>query len=978
MRRAVRDAAGEPAAVRCLDLVRRPVAEPEGHLSGIFVEGVAVTDPVLMERTRQDSESQWRMLFEKITDGFFIAEMVRDADRRVVDWRFVEMNEAWELGSGLRRADCRGRTVREVIPSIEQVWIDNFGAVADSGRSAAFSQIVSELQRSYEVRAFPLDAERIAILFVEVSERDRAAARRAALLELSDKIRDLLDPDEIAYATAEVLGRTLGVSRAGYGQVDTTLETITIARDWNAPGIKSLAGVLRFRDYGSYIEGLKRGETAVVTDAYQDPRTRGMADALKAIDAVSFVNMPVSEQGGFVALLYLNHATARDWTAQELDFLREAAARTRQAVERRRAEQNLRELAASLEQTVETRTRERDRVWRNAQDLIVIFDAAGVFRQVNPAVTRLLGWPAERLIGNTVFEFVVAEDIGATEAAVQQALRAQLPSFVNRVRHQDGSIRWISWVAAPEDGLIFAYGRDISAERAQAAALELAQTRLRAVFETSYQLQGLLAPDGTMLDANATSLEVIQTGLGDVIGKPFWETPWFDGTDGAPELIRAGVEAAARGEHARMQLSINVPSGRRSYDFSIRPIRDGTGSVTAIVPEAVDITQRQLAEEHLRQSQKMEAVGQLTGGLAHDFNNLLTGISGSLEMLHTRISQGKLTSIERYVAAAEGAARRAAALTHRLLAFSRRQTLDPKSTNVNRLIADMAELIRRTVGPSVQIEVIGAGGLWSTLVDPNQLENSLLNLCINGRDAMPNGGRITIETANAWLDERAARDRDLPPGQYVSLSVTDTGTGMSPEVVARAFDPFFTTKPLGEGTGLGLSMVYGFARQSGGQVRIYTEIGQGTTMCLYLPRDRAGPEPELPQAVSGRTGAQGAGEVVLVIDDEPTIRMLIAEVLDGMGYASIEAGDGPTGLKVLQSRARIDLLITDVGLPGGINGRQVADAARVARPGLKVLFITGYAENAVIGNGHLEPGMQVLTKPFAMDTLAKRIKTLIG
>ena len=290
----------------------------------------------------------------------------------------------------------------------------------------------------------------------------------------------------------------------------------------------------------------------------------------------------------------------------------------------------------------------------------------------------------------------------------------------------------------------------------------------------------------------------------------------------------------------------------------------------------------------------------------------------------------------------------------------------------------MAELIRRTVGPSVQIEVIGAGGLWSTLVDPDQLENSLLNLCINGRDAMPNGGRITIETANAWLDERAARDRDLPPGQYVSLSVTDTGTGMSPEVVARAFDPFFTTKPLGEGTGLGLSMVYGFARQSGGQVRIYTEIGQGTTMCLYLPRDRAGPEPELPQAVSGRTGAQGAGEVVLVIDDEPTIRMLIAEVLDGMGYASIEAGDGPTGLKVLQSRARIDLLITDVGLPGGINGRQVADAARVARPGLKVLFITGYAENAVIGNGHLEPGMQVLTKPFAMDTLAKRIKTLIG
>jgi CheY-like chemotaxis protein len=374
----------------------------------------------------------------------------------------------------------------------------------------------------------------------------------------------------------------------------------------------------------------------------------------------------------------------------------------------------------------------------------------------------------------------------------------------------------------------------------------------------------------------------------------------------------------------------------------------------------------------------MEAVGQLTGGLAHDFNNLLTGITGSLELLNTRLAQGRLKDLDRYILAAQGAANRAAALTHRLLAFSRRQTLDPKPTNVNRLVTDLEELIRRTIGPSIGLEVVGTVGLWTTLVDPNQLENALLNLCINARDAMPEGGRLTVETGNRWLDARAARDRELPPGQYVSLCVSDTGTGMTPEVIARAFDPFFTTKPIGMGTGLGLSMIYGFAKQSGGQVRIYSEPGQGTMVCIYLPRHH-GPE-ESEEAVPELAGAPRAeqNETVLVVDDEPTVRMLVTEVLEELGYRAIEAADGAAGLKVLQSDMRIDLLVTDVGLPGGMNGRQVADAGRALRPGLRVLFITGYAENAAVGNGHLDPGMQVLTKPFSMDTLASRVKLLIA
>ena len=385
-----------------------------------------------------------------------------------------------------------------------------------------------------------------------------------------------------------------------------------------------------------------------------------------------------------------------------------------------------------------------------------------------------------------------------------------------------------------------------------------------------------------------------------------------------------------------------------------------------------------LAEEALRQSQKMEAVGQLTGGLAHDFNNLLTGITGSLELMSARIAQGRYGDVDRYVAAAQGAAKRAAALTHRLLAFSRRQTLDPKPTDVNRLVRGMEDLVRRTVGPAVAVEVVEAGGLWPTLVDPHQLENALLNLCINARDAMPDGGRLTVETGNRWLDPRAARERDLEPGQYVSLCVSDTGTGMSPEVMAKAFDPFFTTKPMGQGTGLGLSMIYGFVRQSGGQVRIYSELDQGTTLCLYLPRHRGAAEAPEGAPDPGEAPRARVGETVLIVDDEPTVRMLVTEILEDLGYAAIEAADGASGLKVLQSDVRVDLLVTDVGLPGGMNGRQMADAARLSRPGLKVLFITGYAENAALGGGRLEPGMQVLTKPFAVDLLAARIRAMIA
>ena len=385
-----------------------------------------------------------------------------------------------------------------------------------------------------------------------------------------------------------------------------------------------------------------------------------------------------------------------------------------------------------------------------------------------------------------------------------------------------------------------------------------------------------------------------------------------------------------------------------------------------------------VAEEKLRQSQKMEAVGQLTGGLAHDFNNLLTGITGSLELLQLRLAQGRLQEVDRYVGAAQTAAKRAAALTHRLLAFARRQTLEPKPTDLKRLVAGMEELVRRTVGPSVAVEVIAGKEAWHTLVDPNQLENALLNLCINARDAMPGGGRLTIETREFRLDPEAARGRDLLAGEYVVLFVSDTGSGMTPEVMERAFDPFFTTKPIGQGTGLGLSMIYGFARQSGGEVSITSQIGRGTSVGIWLPRYLGNPTEVQGEADPRLSSGTLSGETVLLVDDEATVRMFLNDVLEELGYVTIEAADGAAGIDVLRSDVHIDLLVTDVGLPGALNGHRVAEAGRAARPDLKVLFITGYAQNTALRGFDLAPGMHLLTKPFSMEVLVNKIKDIIA
>lgn len=391
------------------------------------------------------------------------------------------------------------------------------------------------------------------------------------------------------------------------------------------------------------------------------------------------------------------------------------------------------------------------------------------------------------------------------------------------------------------------------------------------------------------------------------------------------------------------------------------------------------IREREKAEAALRQAQKMETIGQLTGGIAHDFNNLLTIVLGNLERLRRRLADGgDRLSLERAAENATHGAERAAVLTRSLLAFSRRQPLNPKPIDVNKLVANMSDLLRRTLGEQITIETVVAGGLWRAHADPNQLENAILNLAVNARDAMPEGGKLTIETANTYLDARyAAAQPEVVAGQYVVICVTDSGTGMTPEVMEKAFEPFFTTKDVGHGTGLGLSQVYGFIKQSGGHLKIYSEPGQGTTVKIYLPRLLAAEEPA-GAADGGQPVLEGdRSETVLVVEDEDGVREHSVEILRELGYGVLEAATGRAALDILDRHPQIALLFTDVGLPDGMNGRQLANEACRRRPDLAVLFTTGYARNAIVHDGRLDPGVHLITKPFTYAELATALRTIL-
>jgi PAS domain S-box-containing protein len=506
----------------------------------------------------------------------------------------------------------------------------------------------------------------------------------------------------------------------------------------------------------------------------------------------------------------------------------------------------------------------------------------------------------------------------------------------------------------------------------RAAHLRKSEERYRQVVE--HMLEAIWVHDGErFVFANSPAAQILgATGAGELVGQPIMARVHPDDRERAMARTRAVTE---HGRIAQLieQRFLRLDGGAVTLEVRAAPIDyDGRPCVMAV---ARDITQRRQTEHQLRQAQKMEAVGQLTGGVAHDFNNLLTVIMGNLGIAADRVRADPDAS--EAIAAAIAGAKRGAALTHRLLAFSRRQTLQPHAFDLNQLVTGLRDLLHRTLGENIEIEISLRRGLWMAIADRGQVENSLLNLAINARDAMPAGGRLTIETSNSQLDAAyAAANAEVTPGDYVMLAVSDTGTGMTPGVLERAFEPFFTTKEVGKGTGLGLSMVYGFAKQSGGHAKIYSEVGHGTTIRLYLPRADADDVALLDAAAAPAPMPRGH-EKVLVVEDDPAVRRVVVKQLTELGYHVLEAEDGRKALAMISSGAAIDLLFTDVVMPGGLSGRQLAAAAKAHLPALKVLYTSGYTENSIVHHGKLDPGVYLLSKPYQKPDLAQKLREVL-
>ena len=655
---------------------------------------------------------------------------------------------------------------------------------------------------------------------------------------------------------------------------------------------------------------------------------------------------------------------------------------------------------------------------------ILTTDPAGQVTTWNRGAEQILGFAPEEMIGRSIDPIFTPADRAAGRPAeeMREARENGHAPDERWMQRRDGAQFWAVGTMRPlrdAEGELLGYLkilRDNTERRRTEAALAESEAKFRVIAESLPQIVWSAASDGRP----------------DYINRRWSEFTGRDGADIESGDLACCLHPEDRAQAERCWRQAMATSGNFECEFRLRraadgawrwfiaralPIRDAAGRTirwfgtctdvqemvearevlarghdeleqlvalrTAELTQALDrlhgeMAERERTEAALRQSQKMEAIGQLTGGVAHDFNNLLAGIYGSLEMIRARIRQGRAADAGIYIDLALGEVTRASSLTHRLLAFARRQALDPRPVDVNALVASIMDLIGRTIGPQITLEAALGHDIWLTVCDANQLENALLNLCINARDAMPDGGCLTIATANLALDDaQAAAAHDVPPGEYVALSVADTGGGMSPEVVARAFEPFFTTKPIGKGTGLGLSMLYGFIKQSGGHVAIDSAVGRGTTVRLYLPRHRAAVAIVV-EAKRSETvvPATGAGRTVLVVEDETVVRALVVEVLTEFGFTVLEAADGQAGLLILQSDAPIDLLVTDVGLPG-MNGRQLAEAARADRPDLKVLFMTGYARHAGMETAPRGRGMEMIQKPFAFPALAAKVQELM-
>lgn len=628
-------------------------------------------------------------------------------------------------------------------------------------------------------------------------------------------------------------------------------------------------------------------------------------------------------------------------------------------------------------------------VARVSEYAIFRLTGSGEVASWNPGARRIKGYEANEIIGRHFSVFYTDDDRhnGVPDAALRAAREhGQYDSEGWRMR-KDGTSFWASVLITPlytADGTFVGFGkivRDVTDKRRATEAVIESERRFRLLVQgvTDYSIF-MLSPEGHVTNWNLGAARIKGYEASEVVGTHFrrFYTP-EDAAQGLPE--RGLHTAATEGRFETEGWRVRKDGSRFWANVVIDAIRDENGELVGFAKITRDVTERKTAQEQLEkaraallQSQKMEALGKLTGGVAHDFNNVLQVLRGNLELLEGRHGRDVWTR-ERLYKAIE-AVEHGATLASQLLSFGRRQALQPLVVNLAVMLRGMDDLLRRALGELIDVETVIAGGLWNTLVDPNHLENVVLNLAINARDAMPEGGKLTLELSNAMLDEHyTALTEDVRDGQYVLLAVTDTGTGMTQEVLERAFEPFFTTKPEGQGTGLGLSMAYGFVKQSGGHVRIYSEPGHGTTVKIYLPRSMEAAvdlESRKPVALTGGT------ETILVVEDDRRVQATVVETLRQLGYTVLKADDAQSALVIVQSGIPVDLIFTDVVMPGPMRSTELATQATRLLPHLKVLFTSGYTQNAIVHGGRLDAGFHLLSKPYSREQLASKIRRMLG
>ena len=610
-------------------------------------------------------------------------------------------------------------------------------------------------------------------------------------------------------------------------------------------------------------------------------------------------------------------------------------------------------------------------------EFIGMADLQGRLIYLNPAATKLLGLSGQEVTSKVISDFVMDEDKARVEEEILPTM------FRDGFWHGEFRFRhFVTGAPVPVDQYAFVIADPRTGQPIALANISHDITERKRAEAISLRL-GRIVEDSVneiyVFDSSTLRFLQVNRGARENLGYSEEELLHMTPLDIKPRFTRESFEELIRPlrESRRQQVVFQTTHRRKDgslYDVEVRLQLFPTETPPVFIAIIQDITERMSTEEQLRQAKKMEAVGKLTGGVAHDFNNLLAIVGGNLELLEEKLAD--TPDLHDLAVKALRAVERGATLTRSLLAFSRQQPLSPRVVDLRNLVQEMADLVRRTVPETIEIEVVAGTGLWKCEADPGQLQNALLNLVANARDAMPQGGRLTIETANTRLDdEYAAAQTDVAPGQYVMLAVSDTGQGMPPEVVARAFDPFFTTKGLGKGSGLGLSMVYGFAKQSNGYAKIYSEVGHGSTVRIYLPRSTAAFEESAPTMPAG--DVRSKGETILVVEDDPDVRSLTCGLLRSFGYEVFEAGDPQGALRTVRDIPRIALLLIDVVLPGGMNGPRLAEEVLRLRPEIEVLYMSGYTENAVLHHGRLDPGVHLLQKPFTKRDLASKIRILL-